>query len=696
MVIYNFEYQDIQKNSNPEPFITRNQESKKVRYLDRYNMIVDHYSNESGILSNFLSNALKIKVTGGSPKEVINGVSSGKYQFGIVKEEILQSAFFGKDIFETEHINLRPVSRLFPVSMFFMSNSKSPNYIKSITNIKQIAEKRHINIGIYSPKFLFANKIKEPLDTTDPTIMVYYKLFNFIGLKMKDSGKNTYSIKVYNKRNKLLVDFKNPATLDFCCIYDVFENNGLLENWSTKIPKNDIHIFGLDDIPNNDIRFLYPKKKIKTIDITFSPYNNDSGSNINENEILEQLIIELIDYFFDKQGYFFGKVIEKDQQLKIYTDNVSKQFLSNYDTIKGKWEAIKQKKSTSTTKQLKQQLQGMQNNIVNNNKVTRELRLKKLKEKELIMKLKILKSKCLVKYEKKADKSNYLPMIECKQARATSDMSLINLNKELEDTIKKYNGLQDDIEYKNKIIKSIKKSMENTDITTPEIKSQIAEMIKITNENNSNKKEITFNEAVLSLSDFNDNSKLPEYSPFTIYELNQMTISKFEGFYNDIIKKIDIDRKKTTNIKNKSKLKKQKEDFITKFKKYAEYEKTIWERGNLIRTNFKGITGQVQYSHPMANRTLSPISLKTIQEYYVLFTEEDVRIPPVYNVLYTFLKLPNKVKTRNSKLMLPSNYNIPLHNGVIALYNEYDTASNIDDICRNKIGDMDCIVKNLT
>ena len=159
--------------------------------------------------------------------------------------------------------------------------------------------------------------------------------------------------------------------------------------------------FGLDDIPDNDIQFLYPKKKIKTIDITFSPYNNDIGSNINENEILEKLIIELIDYFFDKQGYYYGKVIEKDQHLKVYSEKVSKKFLSNYDAMKEKWDTIKQKKETNTTKQLKQQLQGLQNNIVNNSKVTRDVRLKNLKAKELIMKLKVLKSKCLVKYEKK-------------------------------------------------------------------------------------------------------------------------------------------------------------------------------------------------------------------------------------------------------------------------------------------------------
>ena len=216
-----------------EPMVSRVIESDEIRYLNRYNMAVDYYNNEAGTVSNYLSNALRFKVIGANPKEVINGVSQGKYQFGIVKENLLKDAFYGEGLFSEPNINLRIMCKMFPVSLFFISDASNKDYISGINDIKNLAERRHINIGVYSPRYYFPNK--ESSDEKDPSLSIYYKLFNHLNIKPDKTGKRTYTLKIYSNRNDLLVALKDPAKLAFCCIYDSFYNNDILKNWNKKI-----------------------------------------------------------------------------------------------------------------------------------------------------------------------------------------------------------------------------------------------------------------------------------------------------------------------------------------------------------------------------------------------------------------------------------------------------------------------------
>ena len=138
-----------------EPFISKVIESKKVKYLTNYKMGVDYYNNEAGKISNFLSNVLKFKVVGANPKKIIENVSNSKFDFGIVKENLLQDAFFDKGVFNKKHLNLRIVSRMFPISLFFISKSMNENQIKGFNDIKKIKDTKNLTVGIYSPKYKF-------------------------------------------------------------------------------------------------------------------------------------------------------------------------------------------------------------------------------------------------------------------------------------------------------------------------------------------------------------------------------------------------------------------------------------------------------------------------------------------------------------------------------------------------------------
>ena len=647
-----------------EPMVSRVIESDEVRYLNRYNMAVDYYNNEAGIVSNYLSNALRFKVIGANPKEVINGVSEGKYKFGIVKENLLKDAFYGEGLFSEQNINLRIMCKMFPVSLFFISDASNQDYISGINDIKNLAERRHINIGVYSPRYYFPNK--ESSDEKDPSLSIYYKLFNHLNIKPGKTGKRTYTLKIYSQRNDLLVALKDPAKLDFCCIYDSFYNNDILKNWSKKIDTSKIQIFGLNDIPTNELKYLFPRMNVSNLDITDEPYK--TGKNLEGNQIDKyNLIIRLIKYFFMEDSYYYKGTATAAAAA----------------TLKNEWDTIlKNAKDKTITNLLKQRNDLITELTVNSGVRIKQLNIRKISNpRELVA----LKRKCLI-FEKKGK----YPV--CKKLKPNSGLTLKQVNDSLKKLTIEAAKIPEDIKYNVSLKKYV--IINSTKKTISELKTEIINILSDYNKDRKTKKQIKFDKILdVDLSKYAGKS-FPPWAPLSVSELNAMDTKKFDVFYTKTIKAINDKIRSSETISSKKEYSRQKEQFKKLFSKTRERELNLLFNKNTAKepTGFIDIT---KYRHPMFNRSMNPLTLRTIQEYYVMFTEEDIADAPVYNMVYSFIKLPNDIKSRQKRLLIPTDYSIPLHKGVRILYTKYKTEEDTDKVCRNRIGSMDCIIKKM-
>ena len=664
LVIKNNEKEGFQ---NIEPMVSRVIESDTVRYLNRYNMAVDYYNNEAGTISNYLSNALKFKVLGANPKEVIEGVSKGKYHFGIVKENLLKDAFYGEGVFSEQHINLRIMCKMFPVSLFFISDASNQNYVSGINDIKNLAEERHINIGVYSPRYYFPNKVKS--DEKDPSLSIYYKLFNHLNIKPDKTGKRTYTLKIYSKRNELLVALKDPSKLDFCCIYDSFYNNDILKNWNKKIDAKKLQIFGLNDISSGELKYLFPRMKISNLDVTDEPYK--TGKNLEGKELDKySLIIRLIKYFFMKDSYYYRET-------------------GNYTALKNEWDTIlKNAKDKTKLNLLKQRNDLITELIANSGVRIKQLNIRKISNpRELIT----LKRKCLI-----LEKKGKYPL--CKKLKPNSGTTLKEVNNSLKKLTDEAVKIPKDIMYnmslkKYKVEKITKKSI-------GDLKIEIINILSDYNKDRRTKKQINFDKILdVNLSKYAGKS-FPPWAPLSVSELNAMDSKKFDTFYSKTIKTINNSIENGESISSRKGYSKQKNQFKSLFSKTRERELNLLFNeknvSSIDKTNEpKGYIDITKYRHPMFNKSMNPITLKTIQEYYVMFTEEDVADAPVYNLVYSFVKLPNDIKARQRRLLIPTDYSMPLHNGVRILYTKYKTEEDTDKVCRNRIGSMDCIIKKM-
>ena len=657
-----------------EPMVSRVIESDEVRYLNRYNMAVDYYNNEAGIVSNYLSNALRFKVIGANPKEVINGVSKGKYKFGIVKENLLKDAFYGEGLFTEQNINLRIMCKMFPVSLFFISDASNQDYISGINDIKNLAERRHINIGVYSPRYYFPNK--ESSDEKDPSLSIYYKLFNHLNIKPGKTGKRTYTLKIYSKRNDLLVALKDPATLDFCGIYDSFYNNDILKNWSKKMDTSKIQIFGLNDIPTNELKYLFPRMNVSNLDITDEPYK--TGKNLEGDPIDKyNLIIKLIKYFFMKDSYY-------------YNATATGTATGTAAALKKEWDTtLKDAKNNTNESLLKQRNDLIAELTVNSGVRIKQLNIRKgMIPRELIM----LKRKCLI-FEKK---SKY-PV--CKKLKPNSGLTLKQVNDSLKKLTDEAAKIPGDIKYNVSLKKYI--VLTSTTKTISELKTEIGQILGDYNKDRKTKKQIIFDKTLnVDLSKYAGKS-FPPWAPLSVSELNAIDAKKFDIFYTKTVKEINGKIRTSVNISSRREYSRQKEQFTKLFSKIRERELNLLFNKNtnvsLIKTAKEpsGYIDITKYRHPMFNRSMNPVTLRTIQEYYVMFTEEDVPDAPVYNMVYSFIKLPNDIKSRQKRLLIPTDYSIPLHKGVRILYTKYKTEEDTDKVCRNRIGSMDCIIKKM-
>ena len=653
--------------TNIEPMVSRVIESAPVRYLNRYNMAVDYYNNEAGIVSNYLSNALKFEVIGTNPKEVINGVSTGKYKFGIVKENLLKDAFYGEGVFSKHNVNLRIMCKMFPVSLFFISDASNQDYVSGINDIKNVADTRHINIGVYSPRYYFPNKVAS--EEKDPSLSIYYKLFNHLNIKPGKTGKRTYTLKIYSKRNDLLVALKDPSIIDFCCIYDSFYDNDILKNWSKKIDTSKIQIFGLNDIPTNELKYLFPRMNISNLDVTDEPYK--TGKNLEGKQLDKyHLIIILIKYFFMKDSYYYKET-------------------GNYLALKNEWDTmLKNAKDKTKENLLKQRNYLITELITDSNIKIKQLNIRKISNpRELIA----LKRKCLI-LEKGMGK---YPI--CKKLKPNSGTTLKQINISFKKLTNEATELPKDIKY-NESLKKYK--VENsTKKTISELKTEIGSILGDYNKHRKTKQQINFDKILeVDLSKYTGKS-FPPWAPLSVSELNAMDSKKFDIFYTKTIRAMNSSIIKGESI-YKDKYSIQKKQFIKLFSKTRERElNLLFNEKNVSSINTTneptGYIDVTKYRHPMFSKSMNPITLTTIQEYYVMFTEEDVPDAPVYNLVYSFVKLPNDIKARQRRLLIPTDYSIPLHHGVRILYTKYKTEEDTDKVCRNRIGSADCIIKKL-
>jgi len=666
LLIKHFEKQDP---LNKELFISKVIESDKVKYLTNYKMGVDYYNNEAGKLSNFLSNALKFRVVGANPKQVIENVSNGKFHFGIVKENLLQDAFFGQGVFDKKHLNLRIVSRMYPISLFFVSLRSSINQVKSMDDIRKFKTKDNIRIGIYSPKYKFPQKISS--DEKDPSILIYYKLFNHLGLKMGDKGSGTYQLEIYGKRDKLLEALKNKE-IEFCGIYDVFTNSDILNKWSINTDSSNFYIFGLESIPDHEIKFMFPRMKISNLDLSLKPYDKNRESTMDDSLVNDQIVKLIIDYLFKKDNYFWNngqwsKVNNRDTLLS---------------TLNVEWKKFKDNQLKRNLILLQNQLLSERDNALTNIKISSNF---------------IKSSKTKINLEKK-----YI------------DLQIANLKKSVNNTKQQRAQLT---KKKNDLDKDLKENQEKVEtnaINTKKIKaiipedmndiSKLKDSIKyILLERNkllTKKSEIIFNEEPLNLGKYTGEQRFPYWNPLTVNQLKKMDNDSFkkfiDGYSVNIDQEIKIQNEEKLKPKNKKKIK-MIDDKIKDLKNqkntFLKYQKQDPNKLKIKQAN--GYIDITKFRSPMSSKSLAPVTFKTVQEYYVLFSEEDVPVPPVYNVLYSFIKLPNDIKSGQSKLLIKTDYNLPLHPAVKVLYTEYDSEQNTENICKNRISNFDCIIKGL-
>jgi hypothetical protein len=648
-----------------EPFISKVIESKKVKYLTNYKMGVDYYNNEAGKISNFLSNVLKFKVVGANPKKIIENVSNSKFDFGIVKENLLQDAFFGKGVFNKKHLNLRIVSRMFPISLFFISKSMNENQIKGFNDIKKIKDTKNLTVGIYSPKYKFSNKISS--DEKDPSILIFYKLFDNIGMKM-GKKKGEYQLEIYKKRDKLLESLKNKQ-VDFCAVFDVFNDNDLLKNWSKDTTASEFHIFGLNDLSDYELKFMFPRMKISNLDLTFKPYDKDNKSNINKELVNAEIVMKIMEYLFKQDNYF--------------------------------WTADKYKNLTNRDKLFNEQR--LQWNILRNDNISRNLTLLRnqlTNEKKAILSnidisttfLNKNKAKILLYLQNVKEKKNRL-----KKSVSNTKQKQIYLDKEVKDLEKEKTKVEEKLkenkENKTKISGFVPKSMNSIDKLKDNIKFIIIEKNKLLNEKN----EITYRTEVLNFGAISGNKNFPFWNPFIVNELKNLNYKSFLTFIDNYKEKILKDIKKQEleikNTKDKTGI-----GALNKKIQKLKIRKNDFDKYTTTKPKSREPTGYLDITknkNPMSKRGIAPVTFKTLQEYYVLFSEEDVRVPPVYNVLYALIKLPNDIKSSQKNLLIKTDYNLPLHPAVKVLYEEYNTEENVEDTCRNRIGDMECIIKHL-
>ena len=644
-----------------EPFISRVIESKKVKYLTEYKMGVDYYNSEAGKISNFLSNALKFKAIGANPKQIVENVSSGKFHMGIIKENLLQDAFFGKGVFEKKHINLRAVSRMYPVSIFFISKIKSDNQIKGINDIIKIKNIKNLRIGIYSPKYKFSKKIKS--DEKDPSILLYYKLFSGIGLEM-GAGIKQYTLEVFNKRDKLL-DALDNQEIDFCGVNDVFSDSDILNKWSKKEDASNFYIFGLDDLSDYKIKFMFPRMKISNLDLTFKPYDKNKEPNINKELLNVEIVTDLMEYLFTPDNFYWNS----DNWINIRGRD------KMFNEQKSQWTKIKDDQKKRNTILLKNQLTIEKTNILNNINISTKF-------------INIYKSEYYVSEVKVLEDRKKLLL----KSTVNTTLKQNNLSKKIKD-IKKKIGVLDKKLAINKTNKINFAKLDPSAINSiTDLKKHIQTIIIERNKLLNEKQEIKYNLIPLNFNTLSSNQNFPYWNPFIINELRDLNaktfrnfIVKYETHIESEINKLKL-QKKTTQTEKKIVFLNNKKGYFSKYKINQKDKAKGGARGYIDVTTNK---------NPMSKRGISPVTFKTIQEYYVLFSEEDVHIPPVYNVLYSFIKLPNNIKTRQSKLLFKTDYNLPLHPAVKILYNEYDSEENVDNTCKNRIGDIDCIIKNL-
>ena len=648
-----------------ESFISRVIESQPVKYLEKYKMGVDYYNNETGKLSNFLSNVLKFQVIGANPKTVVERVNNGKFHFGIIKENLLQDAFFGQGVFSEKHLNLRMVARLFPISLFFVSLRKSKNQIKSIQDIRGIKVRDSIKIGIYSPKYKFKNKLKN--EEKDPSLLIYYKLFNHLGLKMGNKGKGTYQLEVYSKRDKLLEALQNKE-IEFCGFQDVFTSSDTLKRWSEKIKPEDLHIFGLDTLPDSEIRFLFPRMKISNLQLSFTPYDKDQESNVDESLVTDDIVKLIVNYLFNENNYFWNR---------------------------GQWKNLKNRD------RLREELKKQWNTILSNQKKRNTILLQNqlLSEKDKVLKNLDISDKFININRQKLFIEKY-----------SKNQEIEKLKKSVKETEEEQENIQEEIKELDKKIEKTKERMKENekqriilndikpkDINdTKQLKEKIKYIVIERNKLLNKKQEIIFNEEPLNFGKWQDFQRFPYWSPLTVGELKKMDNKKYKMFVDEYsetmdkeIEELELKKKKESDKKSielKIKQLKQKKESFLKYKKVKPEKE---------KKDNKGYIDVTQYKRPGSRRSIAPVTFKTIQEYYVLISEEDVPIPPVYNVLYSFIKLPNSIKTKQDRILVKTNYNIPLHPAVKILYDEYSREENVENICKNKIGDMECIVRGL-
>jgi hypothetical protein len=214
------------------------------------------------------------------------------------------------------------------------------------------------------------------------------------------------------------------------------------------------------------------------------------------------------------------------------------------------------------------------------------------------------------------------------------------------------------------------------------------------------KSEIIFNEEPLNLGKYTGEQRFPYWNPLTVNQLKKMDNDSFkkfiDGYSVNIDQEIKIQIEEKLKPKNKKKIKMiddKIKDLNNQKNKFLKYQKQ--DPNKLKRKQANGYIDITKFRSPMSSKSLAPVTFKTVQEYYVLFSEEDVPVPPVYNVLYSFIKLPNDIKSGQSKLLIKTDYNLPLHPAVKVLYTEYDSEQNTENICKNRISNFDCIIKGL-
>ena len=180
-------------------------------------------------------------------------------------------------------------------------------------------------------------------------------------------------------------------------------------------------------------------------------------------------------------------------------------------------------------------------------------------------------------------------------------------------------------------------------------------------------------------------------------ELKNLNYKSFLTFIDNYKEKILKDIKKQEleikNTKDKTEI-----GALNKKIQKLKIRKNDFDKYTTTKPKSREPTGYLDITknkNPTSKRGIAPVTFKTLQEYYVLFSEEDVRVPPVYNVLYALIKLPNDIKSSQKNLLIKTDYNLPLHPAVKVLYEEYTTEENVEDTCRNRIGDMECIIKHL-